>query len=163
MKKTALVKAFAPKLEETIGFLLWDTTRAYNRALATVIGQYGMRSGLFPFLRILYESGGLSFRELSDAAHTRTPTTLEAIREMQRRGLARRKRDVEDARKAKIFLTAKGRRIHEALLPVSATINRDGLEGLSKGEQNELKRLLRVLRANMNRAVERGAHGTNRC
>lgn len=150
MNRRELVRHFAPRLEETIGFLLWDTTRAYQRALSAVLARHGMRTGWYSFLRAIYEHDGLTFRELSDTVHTRTPTTVEAVHALERRGLVQRKRNAKDARKSHIHLTPKGRRLHEALVPESGAINRDGVAGLSRRQQATLKGLLRHLRANMN-------------
>jgi DNA-binding MarR family transcriptional regulator len=149
-RANALVREFAPQLEETIGFLLWDTGRAYQRAWAPIVARQGVPSGLYYFLRILYERDGLTLRQISDAAHMRGPTVVEGIREMERRGLVRRAANRDDSRKVNVFLTARGRSLHRALVPLSAEFNRRGVAGLTPEERTMLKRLLRHIRANMN-------------
>lgn len=145
-----LVARFASRLEETIGFLIWDAVRSYQRVLAPNLARSGIKLGHYMFLRILHEHEGLTFRELSDAAHMRGPTVVEAVRDMERRGLVRRKGNANDARKVHLFLTGKGRRAHDALVRVSGAINRIGVAGLTRNDQEKLKTLLRHLRRNMN-------------
>jgi DNA-binding MarR family transcriptional regulator len=129
--------------------LLADTSRAFRRTFSPMIARHGISVGLFPFLRIISEHEGLTFRELSDAVHMRGPTTVDAIKEMERLGLVRRKRNAKDARKVNLFMTEKGRRTWDAVAPEVITINHKGVAGLTKDEQGELKRLLRHVRANI--------------
>jgi DNA-binding MarR family transcriptional regulator len=149
-EQTNVVARFASSIEETIGFLLWDAVRSYQRAISPILARRGIKLGHYHFLRVLYEHAGLTLRELSDAAHMRGPTVVEAVRDMERHGLVRRKRNANDARKVHLFLTAKGRRAHDSLVPASARVNRIGVAGLTQQDQEKLKALLRHLRRNMN-------------
>jgi DNA-binding MarR family transcriptional regulator len=144
-----LVEQFSARMDETIGLLVWDTARVYQSVWIPMLARVGIGFGLYHFLRILNEHDGFTFRQLSDAAHLRGPTTVKAIRELERRGLVRRSPNPSDARKINIFLTDKGRRLVKKVLPVSAVINQQGVIGISRHEQDELKRLLRQLRDNM--------------
>lgn len=156
MKKLARTPAERiPIADDTLGFLLADTSRAFRRIFGPMIARHGVSVGLFPFLRIVSEHDGLTFRELSDAVHMRGPTTVEAIKEMERLGLVRRKRNADDARKVNVYLTEKGRRAWESVAPEVSAINQRGVAGLSKEEQAELKRLLRRVRANMSETPPR--------
>jgi DNA-binding MarR family transcriptional regulator len=139
----------APGADDTLGFLLADTARAFRRTFGPMVARHGIGVGLFPFLRMISERDGLTFRELSDAVHMRGPTTVDAVKEMERLGLVRRKRNADDGRKVNLFMTEKGRRVWDAVSPEVIAINQFGVAGLSKEEQSELKRLLRRVRANM--------------
>ncbi|HXP94710.1 MAG TPA: MarR family winged helix-turn-helix transcriptional regulator [Candidatus Binatia bacterium] len=143
-----------PGADDTLGFLLADTSRAFRHAFGPMIARHGISVGLFPFLRIVSEHDGLTLRELSDAVHMRGPTTVDAIKEMERLGLVRRKRNAQDARKINLFLTERGRRAWDAVAPEVIAINHLGVVGLSKEEQNELKRLLRQIRKNISNAPQ---------
>jgi DNA-binding MarR family transcriptional regulator len=143
-----------PGADDTLGFLLADTSRAFRRTFSPMIARHGISVGLFPFLRIISEHDGLTFRELSDAVHMRGPTTVDAIKEMERLGFVRRRRNAQDARKVNLFLTERGRRAWDAVAPEVIAINHQGVAGLSKEEQAELKRLLRQVRLNMSDGVQ---------
>ncbi len=143
-----------PGADDTLGFLVADTSRTFRHTFGPMIARHGITVGLFPFLRIVSEHDGLTLRELSDAVHMRGPTTVDAIKEMERLGLVRRKRNAQDARKVNLFLTERGRRAWDAVAPEVIAINLLSVAGLSKEEQSELKRLLRHVRKNMSDAPQ---------
>lgn len=132
--------------DETLGFLVSDAARAFRRAFVPMIARHGVAIGHFPFLRIIAERGGLTLRELADAVHLRGPTTVQAVKEMERRGLVRRERDPRDARKVRLHLTPAGKRAWASVIPAVAAINDRALRGLSSRETGQLKRLLRRVR-----------------
>ena len=142
-------RPIASSADDTLGFLIADAARAFRRAFTPMIAKHGISVGLFPFLRIISERDAMTFRELSDAVHMRGPTTVEAVKEMERLGLVRREKHPDDGRKINLYLTAKGRRVWERVLPEVTAINRRALDGLSAGERSELKRLLRAVRGNV--------------
>jgi DNA-binding MarR family transcriptional regulator len=136
--------------EETIGFLLWDTTRAFTSRFSERIARYGVTFGLWPFLRELWEEDGLTQRELSERVRMRGPTTVAAINRLEKAGMVRRVANAKDGRKINVFLTDKGRAAYDLAMPDVEAINRQGLRHLSAAEQQTLKDLLRRLRGNMN-------------
>lgn len=135
--------------EDTVGFLLWDTTRAFTTRFSRRIARHGVTFGLWPFLRALWEEDGLTQRQLSERVRMKGPTTAAAVNRLEERGLVRRIHNQRDGRKINVFLTPEGRRIYDVVMPEVAAINRQGIAGLSESEQEELKRLLRGLRGNM--------------
>jgi DNA-binding MarR family transcriptional regulator len=135
--------------EETIGFLVWDTSRAFTRVFTQRINRHGLSFGLWPFLRALWEEDGLTQRELSERVMMKGPTTVAAINRLERKGLVRRVANPHDARKINVFLTDKGRRAFDVAMPEVEAVNRQGTGRLSKTDQETLKRLLRTLRGNI--------------
>jgi len=142
-----LEKAFAR--EDTIGFLVWDTSRAFTRVFTQRINRHGLSFGLWPFLRALWEEDGLTQRELSERVTMKGPTTVAAINRLERKGLVRRVANPHDARKINVFLTDKGRRAFDVAMPEVEAVNRQGTGRLTKADQLTLKRLLRTLRGNI--------------
>lgn len=139
---------FAP--EDTVGFLLWDTTRAFTTRFSRRISRHGVTFGLWPFLRALWEEDGLTQRQLSERVRMKGPTTVAAVNRLEDRGLVRRVKNGSDGRKVNVFLTPKGRRIYDLVMPEVEAINSQGMATLSERDQETLKRLLRDLRHNMN-------------
>ena len=138
---------FAP--EETIGFLIWDTVRTFHRTFQKLVSLHGINFGLWPFLRALWTSDGAGVRELSQRVHMAPPTTLKAIITLEKAGLAYRTGDKKDARKTLIYLTPKGRMLFSSVVPHMDYVNRVAVKGISKFEQDEIKRLLKHMRANI--------------
>ena len=143
--------------DDTVGFLLWDTTRAFTARFSKRIAHHGVTFGLWPFLRALWEEDGLTQRQLSERVRMKGPTTVAAVNRLEERGLVRRTHNERDGRKINVFLTPEGRRIYDLVMPEVAAINRQGIAGLTESEQEDLKRLLRGLRGNMTADGENGA------
>jgi DNA-binding MarR family transcriptional regulator len=135
--------------EETLGFLLWDTTRSFSREFSKLISRHGVNFGQWPFLRVLWAEDGLTQSALAKRVKMRGPTTVAAVDWLERRGFVRRRRNPEDARKINVFLTAKGRRVYPLVLPEIRHVNEKATRGLKRHELETLKRQLRRLRRNM--------------
>ena len=148
----------AGSADQTLGFLIADAARAFRRMWSPMISKHSVSAGIFPFLRIISEHDGLTFRELADAVHMRGPTTVDVVKEMEALGFVRRERNAVDGRKVNLFLTAKGRRAWKTVLPEVAAINQHAESGLTVAEATELKRLLRRVRANFDRVPMEGAN-----
>jgi MarR family transcriptional regulator, organic hydroperoxide resistance regulator len=138
-----------PLFDAQIGFLMWDTTRKISREFALLTARHRINSGLVPFLRSLHLQDGVSQRQLADAVQMRTSTTLHALRELERLKLVRRVPSRVDRRKVHVFLTDKGRRLCNNIVPAAKKFNRRLVRGLTSGEQDKLRDLLRRLRDNL--------------
>src|SRR5581483_5719380 len=71
---------------DRLAHLVKDVTRAFVRALQTRLNRHSVSFGHWAFLRILWETDGLTQRELSDHAGVMEPTTFAAIKAMERLG-----------------------------------------------------------------------------
>ena len=106
--------------------------------------------GVWLFMRALWEEDELTQRDLTIKVGMRQPTTVVAVRTMKRLGLVRLKRDAEDRRKVFIYLTDKGKRLRNKLLPdVDDLNNKVALRGFAEKETEELKRLLMKMYRNL--------------
>ena len=85
------------------------------------------------------------------------PTTLLALRAMEREGLIRRVRNGGDRRKLNIYLTPKGRALKATLLPLAKDVVNTAVAGFSQREVKSLLEMLRRIQANLSGiAPERG-------
>ena len=88
-------------LAESSGFLVRDANRAFQRLLEKRITGFGLKRGQWYFLRVLWTEDGLSQRELSARVGTMEPTTVIALRSMEKSGLdpprAQRRRQAQGA------------------------------------------------------------------
>lgn len=92
-------------LAESAGFLVRDANRAFQRLLEKRIAPYGVARGQWYFLRVLWTEDGLSQRELSARVGTMEPTTVIALRTMEKSGLIRRVRSTDDKRRSHVWLS----------------------------------------------------------
>lgn len=137
--------------DQSVGYLMRETHRAFLRALGARVSRHGVSIGMWYFLRALWEEDGLTQRELSRRVRMMEPTTATALESMERRGLISRTRNSEDRRKVNIRLTDEGRRLREVLLPYAMEVNQVALAGISAKKipllRDQLDRIKRNLDA----------------
>lgn len=126
----------------SIGYLTRIAFRAFSRALETRTARQGVSSGQWRFLRVLWREDGLTQRELSRRVGMREPTTVIALKSLEKSGFVRREPSTLDRRKVHVFLTARAQELQAKLLPEVAEVNRIALQGLSEAEVEVLRRAL---------------------
>lgn len=136
------------------GYLVRDAHRAFQRLLERRIAAYGVTRGQWYFLRVLWITDGLSQRELSARVGMMEPTTVIALRSMERSGLIQRIRSDDDRRKVGVFLTAKAKRLRNELLAVAKSITDAAEDGVSARDLGIFRRVITQMTANLDR-IER--------
>src|SRR6201987_2809840 len=121
--------AFPPRLPS--GYLVRDAHRAFQRFLERRIAAYGVTRGQWYFLRVLWITDGLSQRELSARGGMMEPTTVIALRRMEKSGLIRRVRGADDRGKGRVFLSAKAKRLRGELLALARAITDEAEQGIA--------------------------------
>ena len=146
------VSEFPP--HSSSGYLVRDAHRAFQRLLERRIAAYGVTRGQWYFLRVLWITDGLSQRELSARVGMMEPTTVIALRSMEKSGLIRRVRGDDDRRKVLVFLTAKAKRLRGELLGVARTITDEAEEGIAPRDLAAFRRIVARMTGNLDR-IER--------
>jgi len=136
------------------GYLVRDAHRAFQRLLERRIAPYGVARGQWYFLRVLWNADGLSQRELSARVGMMEPTTVIALRTMEKSGLIRRVPSSDDRRKVRVLLTAKAERLHDELLTVARSITGEAEQGIAARDLAAFRRVITRMTANLDR-VER--------
>jgi DNA-binding MarR family transcriptional regulator len=135
--------------QDSVGHQVRWAHRALQRELEERLRPFGITSGMWHFLRALWEEDGLSQRELSERVGTSEPTTVSALHAMEKRGLALRVPNSEDRRKSNIFLTRPARELRDMLLREAREVNRTATEGIGSAEIDALKATLAKIRENL--------------
>ena len=141
-------------LSESSGFLVRDANRAFQRLLEKRISAFGLKRGQWYFLRVLWAEDGLSQRELSERVGTMEPTTVIALRSMERSGLVRRVRSEQDRRKAQVWLTPKAKRLRTELLSVARGITDEAEQGVNRADLAQFRRILTRMTENLDQIKE---------
>jgi DNA-binding MarR family transcriptional regulator len=136
-------------LDDSVGYMLSVTDRRMIPFLKMCLSTEGISYGMWYFLRVLWEQDGLSQKEMAYRTGLTQPTSVEAVRNMKRRGLIRIADDPKDGRQMKIFLTQAGRDMKSKLLPKVAKINDIALAGISDADFIFMRKILRKIRANI--------------
>jgi MarR family transcriptional regulator, organic hydroperoxide resistance regulator len=138
-------------LAESSGFLVRDANRAFQRLLERRITPYGVARGQWYFLRVLWTEDGLSQRELSARVGTMEPTTVIALRSMEKSGLIRRVRSRDDKRRSQVWLTPKAQRLRNELLVIARGITDASEDGISRDDLAQFRRVIRQMTVNLDR------------
>ena len=133
----------------SIGYLTRIAFRAFSRALEVRTSPHGVSSGQWRFLRVLWREDGLTQRELSRRVGMREPTTVIALKSLERSGFVTRQKSVDDRRKAYVFLTPEARALEAVLLPAVAEVNAIALAGLTDAEIAVLRKALSQVGRNL--------------
>ena len=94
---------------DRLAHLVKDATRGLLRALQMRLARHDVALGHWTFLRILWESDGLTQRALSAEAGLMEPTTSAALAAMEKAGYIRRERKPGNRKNVHVFLTPAGR------------------------------------------------------
>src|SRR5215510_7835972 len=83
--------------------------RGLARALQMRLTEHAVSYGHWTFLRVLWESEGLTQRQLSDQAGVMEPTTFSALNAMEKLGYVTRRPNPKSRKEIHVFLTPRGR------------------------------------------------------
>ncbi len=111
----------APLSRENLGFLLAKASQRWNELLAERFAAAGfpeVRPAYGSLLVPLFEEDGLRQGELARRARLSKQTMTTMARALERAGLVERRRDPDDARATRLFLTKRAR----DFAPVAARI-----------------------------------------
>lgn len=148
MNKAPDVEFYAEP-SNSLGYLSRIAFRNFARALEKRTVPHGVSSGQWRFLRVLWRQDGITQRELSRRVGMREPTTVTALKSLEKSGFVRRRQSEEDRRKVHVFLTPKARELHDILTPYVVEVHEIATRGLSPGEVAELRRLLAAIGRNL--------------
>ena len=88
-------------------------------------------------------------RELSLVVGTMEPTTLTAIKSMEKSGLVHRVNNEDDRRKINIYLTERGKALRAELMPLAKEVVDSSVRGFSDRERSTLLEYLKVIQDNL--------------
>ncbi len=134
---------------DRLAHLVKDATRSMVRALQMRLAAHSVSFGHWTFLRILWESDGLTQRELSEQAGVMAPTTFAAVTAMEKLGLVERQQRPENKKNTHVYLTAEGRALKDKLVPLAEEVNEISVTGLSERDIKVARKVLLTIIENL--------------
>ena len=131
------------------GLLIRDTMMHLQILVRAKIKDDDLSPAQYFLLRTLWETEGLSQRELSDRVCTTEPTTQSAILRMEKQGLVKRVRNEEDKRAYRVYLTKKGRNLEKKLVPSMNEINKIINTDIKGPDRRLFMKTIRKIRQNL--------------
>ena len=136
---------------DRLAHLIRDASRAFHKALQLRLARHGVPFGHWAFLRILWESDGLTQKELSERAGVMEPTTFTAMRAMEAQGYIVRRQLPTNKKNMYVHLTEKGRELKEKLVPLAEETNTVSIDGIASEDVKTTRRVLLAMIENLAR------------
>lgn len=134
---------------DRLAHLVRDAARAFGRSLQDRLAAHAISFGHWTFLRILWESDGLTQKQLSDEAGVMAPTTFAAVTAMEELGYVKREQRPGNRKNVHVTLTRRGRALKQKLIPLAEEVNRIGVEGLAAADVATARRVLITIITNL--------------
>ena len=134
---------------ESVGYLVRYAYRAFVKALAVELDPHGITTGQWSVLRVLWQEEGMSQVELAQRMMVEKASLTPVLESMTNNRLIIRTRNSDDRRKVNIFLTTRGRRLKDVVLPSGGKINKKATRGMSAVEIDQLRGLLSKVTTNL--------------
>ena len=123
--------------------------RSFSRLLERGTLTYDVSAGQWRFLRQLWREDGITQRELSERVGMREPTTVVALKGLEKAGFITRKKTSDDRRKTFIHLTPHARKLELILAPMNAEVHEIAARGMTDEEVETLQALMRRVIENL--------------
>jgi len=136
---------------DRLAHLIKDATRGLVRSLQMRLAEHAVSFGHWTFLRILWESDGLTQRELSVQAGLMEPTTFSALKAMEKLGYVVRRQRPDNRKNVHVYLTPKGRALKSRLVPLAEEVNEIAVRGISAADVAATRRALLAMIENLAR------------
>lgn len=128
------------------GYLANHMARVFEQALNKRINPIGLTTGTFPALLELWETDGLTQKQLVERLNIEQATMASTLNRMQRDGLVVREKHPTDGRAQLVWLTEKAQQLREPAIEAANAVNAKALQGLNKEEKELfLALMLRVI------------------
>lgn len=134
---------------DRLAHLIKDAMRGLTRSLQRRLTEYSVSFGHWSFLRILWDTDGLTQRELSERAGLMESTAFAALKAMEKLGYIRRLSAAEGGRQVYIYLTPAGHDLKEKLVPMAEEVNRIAVAGASDSDIAATRRTLLAMVQNL--------------
>jgi DNA-binding MarR family transcriptional regulator len=109
-------------LDSQLCFSLYAASRAMTAAYGPLLEPLGLTYPQYLVMLVLWETEGISVRELGDRLQLDSGTLTPLIQKLERRELVTKTRDARDARSVRLTLTTEGRALKKQARRVPAAL-----------------------------------------
>lgn len=138
--------------DSSAGYLVNHLARLLAWHIEQRLNPLGLRIGAFPALLHLWETDGLTQKDLVGRLGIEQPTMAATLARMERDGLIRRTKSDADGRVQRVWLTEKARAMEGPATTAATHLNHDALRDLSDAETVAFLALLRRVIAPLERS-----------
>ena len=136
-------------ITESTGYLMAQVCKLHRNKASELLSTIGLYVGQELFLVHLWQQNGLTLSEMADNLCVRPATITRMLERMEKAGLVERRKDFEDQRVSRIFLTQTGRTSREPVHRIWAELDSITLANFTFEEKILLRRLLQQVAQNL--------------
>lgn len=126
-------------LDESLGFIINRTNTRLKNEFHKNLRHYGITPEQWGLLGRLWETKGITQKELARLSSKDQPTTARILDKLERKGLVRREANPDDRRTFLIYLTEQGRGLQDKLVPIAVHTLQKAFYGFNDKEIKQLK------------------------
>jgi DNA-binding MarR family transcriptional regulator len=140
--------------DERLAHLIKDAFRGTSTALQRRLREHGVPYGHWTFLRILWQTDGLTQRQLCEQAGVSEPAAVGALKGMEQCGWIVRKKLPDNRKQVRVFLTRQGAALRPEIVACAEDVNRIATEGVSAEDLAITRRTLLALIGSLERDAQ---------
>jgi DNA-binding MarR family transcriptional regulator len=130
--------------------LLTQVAQTFRSLSDTFMDQIGLHRAQATLLCQLFAENGLTQSEIAEQLAVQGATVTTMLQRMEEAGLVTRRRDPDDNRLVRVYLTDAGRRLERDINAQFMRVEEATFSGLSPEDRVALRRMLRQMLRNMN-------------
>ncbi len=134
---------------DTVESYLMRVGHAQRRLVEKRLQEMNLHRGQPPLLFVLNQRDGLSSSELAELLNVTPPTISNMVKRMRQNGYVEKRRDSNDERVTRVYLTEQGRAAMGALQQIVDDVNETMSAGLSAEEIAILLPILKKIMINI--------------
>ena len=128
--------------DQSAGYLANHMARIFAHGLTARIKPLGLTTGTFPALLELWETDGLTQKQLVERLDIEQATMAYTLARMERDGLVVRKKETNEGRVQRVWLTDRARDLRGPAIAAAQEENAVRLAGLTEDERRQFIALL---------------------
>lgn len=135
--------------DERMTHLIKDAFRCTSSALQRRLRKHSVLYGHWTFLRILWQTDGVTQKQLSEKAGVTEPSTFSALQAMEKLGYITRQKMPDNKKQIRVFLTSRGTALRSLIVPAAEQVNGIALSGIPPADIVVTRRTLLALVDNL--------------
>jgi MarR family transcriptional regulator for hemolysin len=143
--------------ENSVGFWVCQTAHVLQRSFNEELAPQGVTFRQAQVLGCLALEGPLSQTDLAERMRIEPPTLVGILDRMERDGWIRRDGDKTDRRKKLVQATPAARPVWSKIVAAAKRVRARATEGMSPAQLEQLRKLLSMVRANLDAHARREA------
>jgi DNA-binding MarR family transcriptional regulator len=141
---------------ERLAHLIKEAFRCTSGRLQQRLKTHGILYGHWTLLRVLWQTDGLTQRQLSQQAGVKEPSTHAALLAMEQLGYVERLRLPGNHKQVRIFVTSKGKSLRNTIVAEAQGVNALATQGVGADDLAVTRRTLLAVIRNLGAPSQEG-------